>query len=425
MDNTNFGGGGGGGGYVPVPVEDDYTAIRQAIWWMCDRDYKGVVETFARKKAFMESKLIEDKPDDYSHAQPVVHIEQLDALQPDYEQVKQLAVKLSEAFAHEPLILSSYVSVSNTAGNNYLINTEGTRIRTGGAEVQIHFSASVQANDGMIIDDSVNLYGTDFNSLPSESELLVQIDDLINRLLKIREAPKATEAYTGPILFEPHAASSIFWRKLANRFTGGQRPVGDELSADDFSKKLEKRILPRWMNVVDDPTLETITGTRIRGHYVYDDEGVKAKSVQLVENGKLEALVMSRNPSKEFSESTGHGRGWPAAATMGCMVVTAEETLTEDELRAEFLEAVDDEGLEYGLRIVDLGDMTDGMPLMVYKVYPDGREELVRGLELGSINLKAFKRILAAGDTPYVNNGGSRDTPRTLAAPALLFEDLT
>lgn len=60
----------------------------------------------------------------------------------------------------------------------------------------------------------------------------------------------------------------------------------------------------------------------------------------------------------------------------------------------------------------------------MYKVYPDGREELVRGAEVANVDLRAFKRLLAAGNTPHVLNEGARSQGQTVAAPAMLFEEL-
>ena len=37
-------------------------------------------------------------------------------------------------------------------------------------------------------------------------------------------------------------------------------------------------------------------------------------------------------------------------------------------------------------------------PILVYRVYPDGREELVRGMGFRGFNARSFKDILAAGD---------------------------
>ncbi len=258
----------------------------------------------------------------------------------------------------------------------------------------------------------------------------------------MQNAPVLTDAYAGPVLFEPQAAAAIFARQFARRFAGGQRPVGSRTAPDDFARKLDKRVLPTFLNVCDDPTQAEVAGQTALGHYRIDDQGVPAARVELVSAGRLKALLMSRNPSKEFASSNGHGRG-PLAprAGVGCLLVTAQPASDAATLRKELLEACDDEGLSYGIRIATLGDGGGGseryggyggerddfggvMPLLAYKVFPDGREELVRGAEFARFDLKAFKRMLAAGDAPHVLNTGGWATGRTIAVPALLFEEL-
>ena len=95
-------------------------------------------------------------------------------------------------------------------------------------------------------------------------------------------------------------------------------------------------------------------------------------------------------------------------------------------MKKKLLETVADEDLEFGMRVEAIGSVGDASgttPLAMYRVFPDGHEERVRGAEIARIDLKAFKRMLAAGDKPYVLNLGSNDGV-TVAAPAMLFEEL-
>ncbi|UCG17716.1 MAG: hypothetical protein JSV19_06740 [Phycisphaerales bacterium] len=434
LDNTNFSGGGygyGGWGGVSIPIEDDYNAIRQAIWWATDRQYKEAAETFVKKKAFMESKMIEDKPDDFSREPPAVYFEERLPVAIDTAPLEQLAVALSAIFRDYPDIKNSNVRVEGVLGNKYLVNTEGTRLRTTGSRFSLHVSATVQVDDGMELSDSISLHGEKLADLPAGDELSQRCRKMITQLLATKQAP-ALESYTGPVLFEAEPATTVFARQFAGRFAGGQRPVGSRTSPDDFENKLDKRVLARFLDVVDDPTRETIAGTQVLGHYAYDDQGVKARPVTLVEQGRLKTLLMSRNPSKTFKNSTGHGRGaYGPTASTGCLSVTATDGSDAATLTEELLEACEDEGLEYGIRIAALGSIGGGFsrgggsaPLVMYKVYPDGREELVRGAEIAQVDLKAFKRVLAAGDTPFVRNSGGWGGSTTVSAPAMLFEEL-
>jgi TldD protein len=446
MDNTNFQGGFGGfGGFgrggrfgsVPVPIEDDYDAIRQAIWWATDREYKRVVEDLEKKKAFVKTKMIEDRPNDLSHEEPVEFFEDREKPEFDVDQLQTLADALSAVFRDYDKIQNSHVNVNAMAGNQYLVNTEGTRMRTSGVRLLLSATASTQCADGMPLSDTFSVYAMKRDGLPAIDTLVKKCRKMCDELITVSEAP-VLEAYTGPVLFEAPAAASVFSQRFARRFIGGQRPLGSRTNPSDFAKKLGKRVLPRFLDVVDDPTRETILDQPVLGHYKYDDQGVKARKVQLVEGGQLKALLMSRNPSKEFDKSTGHGRGtFRPAASIGCLIVSARDGADEKTLRAELIEAFEDEGLDYGIRVESLGRSDGGgssafafqrrrggtIPLTMYKVFPDGREERVRGAEIAGISTKAFKRLLAAGDKPFVLNSRSSGGS-TIVAPAMLFEEL-
>lgn len=457
LDNTNFGGeydgyfGGGWFGFgrgAPVPIEDDYYALRQAFWWATDRSYKSAVETLEKKKAFMKTKMIEDKPEDFSRETPAVFLE--DRLEPrvNSDRLQEMAVVLSAVFGDYPQVQRSGTSLSATAGNKYLVNSEGTRLRSSGRHYSLSVTATVQADDGMKLSDSFSVQVRKLDEFPPMDELKQRCHKLAEQLLQVKDAP-ILEPYSGPVLFEAKPAASIFSSRFGRNFAGGQRNVGSRTSPDDFENKLDKRILPRFMNVVDDPTQQRLADKPVMGHYVYDSQGVPARPVTLVEGGRLKTLLMSRNPSKESKQSTGHGRGsYRPRAGIGCLIVTVEEGTDAEALEQEMLEACEDEDLEYGIRIASLGSVGGGerfgryrryyggydlggsysgggsTPLLIYKVYPDGRQELVRGAQIARFDLKAFKRVLAAGDQPYLLNRGGAFEEQTVVAPGMLFEEL-
>src|SRR5687767_4813859 len=74
-------------------------------------------------------------------------------------------------------------------------------------------------------------------------------------------------------------------------------------------------------------------------------------------------------------------------------------------------------------------------PLLVYRVYPDGREELVRGMRFRSLNVRALRDIIAASDSEHLVDfigsvasipgaGSGFVTTHTVVAPSVLFEDM-
>ena len=96
----------------------------------------------------------------------------------------------------------------------------------------------------------------------------------------LSQAP-AGEAYDGPVLFEAPAAAQLFGQLLGDNLKMTRKPIADPgRSAPYVPSELENRvgsrILPEWMDVVDDPTQTEWHGHTLLGHYSYDIEGVSA-----------------------------------------------------------------------------------------------------------------------------------------------------
>jgi hypothetical protein len=469
LDNTNFAGGRGGffgfggmggGGRASLPIEDDYLAMRQAMWRATDADYKDAVETLTKKRAYMRDKTFDDRPNDFTKAEPAEHIEPATELVFDRAAWESRLERLSGYFKDFDWIQDSSVRLFVGAGNTAVVNSEGTRVRTGDAGALLVINADVQAEDGMKLSDSLLFTADRASDLPDEKRLREEIETLAQNLKELMNAP-ILEQYTGPVLLDGLAAGQMFRQLLAEGIAGRPEPVGTQRRGFDdlenLQKKLGRRIMPRSFRVYDDPTVKSFGGETLMGHYRYDDEGVKAQRVQIVTDGKLVDMVMSRAPIEELSGSNGHGRSSPGGgqieAAVGCLFIEDEKGLSEEELKAELIEAAADEGLEYGLRIKSLrapgitssqSDMLSffmrmqrrgsgpslGDPVYAYKVYvEDGREELVRGIEFAPVQVRALRDLVAAGKEQtvynYVGIGFTGQTPPTsIITPAVLFEEL-
>ena len=470
LDNTNFsgdsgyrglfGGGGDGGARASLPLEDDYEALRQAIWWAVDGDYKDAVETLTKKRAYMKDKNLQDRPPDYTKGTQVEHLDPPAQLEFDRTGWEEKVKQVSARFNKYPQVQDSQVQLYVAAGNTYVVNTEGTRLRTSDSGGLLIINAELQAEDGMRLSDSRTYYAPEANKLPAVDDLLADVDKLVAGLTKLTQAP-VLERYTGPVLFDGVASAQVFRGLLAEGLAAREEPVGsqrrDLTGAGSLEKKLEQRILPDSFKLYDDPTGATFAGTDLLGHYLYDDEGEPAVRVDLVEEGTLKNMVLSRAPTKKLSGSNGHARraagGGEPESAIGCLYVKDEEGIPATELKARLLEAAEDEGLEFALRVESIrttglgssasdfissilrmqqrgGQAGLGDPVYAYKVYvEDGREELVRGCEFGSVKLRDLKQIAAAGDTPtvynYVGMGFAGSTPSTsIIAPPVLIEEL-
>lgn len=429
LDNTNVFRGAGGRG--TLPLDDDYVALRHTIWRITDEDYKRAVEILTRKIAYLQDKTMEDRPDDFTPGEPVQAMQPTVALVIDQDVWERKLRDISARFKNHPAIMDSGVEFYAIAVHEYIINSEGTRIRMGDTGALLRISAEIQADDGEYLSDELNYLHETPEKLPALETILADIDRMCDRLVALARAPKI-EQYTGPILFEPLAAGKVFEALLANGLCARPTPLGagGAWQEESLEKKLGLRVLPRSMSVVDDSTQKYFEGTPLAGQFDFDDEGTRPRVVELVTDGILTDLVASRAPTKKFKKTTGHGRGGEFSdptATVGCLYISDENAISKEEMNLELLTAAKEEGLEFAMRIEAMergGGGRLGAPLYAYRVSAaDGTEELVRGLEFLPVQTRALKRILAAGKERKVYNSiGSVSI--SYISPAILFEEL-
>lgn len=458
LDNTHFAGGGGadGTGRSPLPVEDDYLALRQGAWLATDRVYKDAVETLTQKRAYMKDKNIMDRPHDFSAAPAVEKTAPAAAMQFDETEWQANLRKLSAYFKRFEIVQDSSVRLIVGVQNLYIVNSEGTRLRVPDTGAILMYSAQVQAADGMRLTDGRLYAGLGPADFPKLDQILKDIDETVASLDQTRQA-SVLERYSGPVLFDGVAGAQMFDTLLAAGLAGKPDIVGEQRrsqSADSFEYKLGTRLLPSSFQVWDDPAAERYDGTALLGHYEYDDEAVAARKVELVKDGKLNTLCLSRAPTRKLSGSNGHGRsasGSPTVASVANLFVEDQKGLSDEELKAELISAAKDEGLDFGLRVkaiqmpsvfssrMDLisyfgraargGGSKLGDPILAYKVsVKDGAETPVRGLEFAPLEVRALKHILAAGTKRYVFNHLGLDysgsaPPVAVVAPAVLLEE--
>lgn len=427
LDNTNFGQPFGNAGRLPL--DDDYLALRHAVWSILDEDYKRAVETLTAKIAYLRDHTIDDRPHDYTPGQPIIHTEPRARLDIDRTMWARRLETLSARFLKHPRIQNAKVSFIAATADHWIINSEGTRLRTGDTGILLQVEASLQADDGMPLSDGRSYLGLTADDLPSERTMLDDIDAMCRKLTALADAP-LLDHYTGPVLFEPVPAGQAFEALLGHRFCARPIPIGSGWEDDSFENRIGLRILPRSFTVYDDPLTERYEGVVLAGAYRFDDEGTPARRVQLVSKGVLKTLLSGRAPTRKIKQSNGHARNLgfgDAWANVGVLYIEDQDGLTADELRRELIVAAEEEGLEYALRVerTHNGDYeTLGDPIYVYRVFTDdGREELLRGLTFLPVTPRAWKRLLAAGRERRVYNSIS-DVSSSYITPAVLFEEL-
>jgi hypothetical protein len=457
-----------GARYDPAqwPLDADYSTLRQCFWLATDRAYKNALEALARKRGSVKNAADPDLLPDFSKATPVRNLQPAKLGAFDERQWTSRIVKLSNLFLRYPELHASDVAAQAFHGIAYFANSEGTRGRTSENLYQILGRARLQSDDGMLLRDAVTFPALEANGIPADAEIERALAELGENVRALAKAPIG-DAYSGPVLFEGSAAGQLLAQLLGDNLRVPRRPVSDPgrnvpFLASEFETRLGSRVMPEWIDVVDDATQTEWRGRRLLGHYPFDMEGVPPVPVLAVEKGVLKSFITTRTPTRNASESNGHarlgGNFGTRSAAISNLFVKASETKPAAQLKVDLIEMLKQRGKPYGMIVRKLdypssasvgelrqtiGEMAQSgssrpvsPPILVFRVYPDGREELVRGMRFRGLSTRALRDILAASEETYVfdfiNNAapfammgaGGFLAPTTVVAPAILFEDI-
>ncbi len=450
------------------PLDDDYLALRDALWLSTDTAYKTAIESMSRKRAAMNAAAAQtDKLPDFSRAEPSKSLAKVAHRKFDESAWAARAAKLSSVFGTVPEVIASGLDFQNLDGITYLLNTEGTSIRYDDSLTWLFARTEGQTPDGMVVRDAVSYQALDPSKLASEADLRQGLVAVAEHVRALAHAPLG-ESFSGPTLFEPEAAAQLLAQLLGDNLRAPRKPLAEpgrniNFTPSELDTKIGSRILPDWMDIVDDPTQKTWQGKPLVGFYEFDLEGVPGKPVSVVEKGVLKSFLTTRQPVKSSAVSNGHARlGGSYGARSGAISNLFIKTTQTDSLAAlkkKLIDMCKERNKPYGILVRKLdypfsagrgelqalaqsGAQSGGSvrpispPVLVYRVYADGREELVRGLRFRGVSTRSLRDVLAASQETvlfdYVNNGaplaslgaGGLLAPTSIVSPGLLFEEI-
>jgi hypothetical protein len=449
-----------------LPIDDDYAAFRRIFWLATDRSYKAAAEAIARKHAALKQITQTETLPDLWKAEAVRLIQGPRRLDIEEQRWTQRVRAWSGVFSGFEEIVSSGVAMQSGQALRYLVNSEGTRIRVPDNLLWVEIRAQARASDNSLVRDAEVIEAHDISSFPDEKEVSRAALQLAQNVRAMAGAVRG-EAYTGPVLFEGAAGPQIVAELFGSQLALTRRPVSEPqrpfpFRASDLEGRLGSRVMPEFLNVVDDPTRTTIDGRRLLGDYQIDEEGVPAKPLSIVEKGVLKTVLLTRQPMRGFNGSNGRARlpgGFGArSAAFSNLIVSSSESVSREELRKKLLELCEQRQKPYGiivrkmdypssapfdeLRRIAVASQQSGSsarpvssPLLIYRVYTDGREELLRGVRFRSFGTRALRDVVAVSSetetfsflynqTPFSLMGASSYVaPVSVVAPALLFDE--
>ena len=425
-----------------LPLGDDQDAIARVLWQLTDREYKRAAPAFLNVRTNTAVRAEEeDKSPDFSTEAPQTHVVS-EGAPPAFDRAawEGEVRRLSAGFRKYPEVNFATVVLQVTNSDSRMVSSEGSAIETPSASTRLIMEAQTRADDGMELLRVETFQAPSASGLPGEAELTAKITKMADDLKALKNAP-AAEPYDGPALLSGRAAAVFFHEVLGHRLEGHRQRDEDE--GQTFTKKVGQEVLPKFLSVADDPTIHELAGVKLAGSYEFDNEGVPAQRVEVIQDGVLRNFLMSRMPIKDFGRSNGHGRNQPGlmpTGRQGNLIVTSTQSVPESEMRQKLIEEVKKQNKPYGLYFDDIqGGFTlttrslpqafQVLPVIVYKVYADGRpDELVRGVDIVGTPLAALTRILLTGDKQHVFNGicgaESGQVPVSAVAPAMLFSEM-
>src|SRR5579863_9308178 len=339
-----------------IALDDDIPVLRREIWRETDRQYRAAAEALIKVKTSQEVQVLtaEGAAPDFSHEPPHTSIGQRVEIHVDRKPWEERVRRYTAEFSKSPAVLNSIATFTAQSTNQYQVNTEGTKLAFGLVHYRLELFVQSKAPDGMDIQRYANFDWLDPKDAPSEKTVSNSIHRLIEETEALDKAP-LVEPYAGPALLTGRAAAVFFHEVFGHRAEGFRQK--DIAEGQTFTSKVGEKILPDFISIKDDPTEASLGGQMLLGSYPFDDEGVPAVNVPLVDHGVLKTFLMSRSPLVSIPHSNGHGRrqlGFVPVARQGNLIVSSSHTVTNDQLRQQLIALVKEQGMPYGLLIDDI-----------------------------------------------------------------------
>jgi len=425
----------------PVPIENDEDAIRAALWTATDQAFKSAQK--AIKEAQVNKDVLvaeEDQSADFTREKPQTYVGKAEKFDIDVNTWQNRLRQASLLYKQYPKITDSQVSLYATKVRRFNVTSEGTRLEDEIVQYNLITRATAIADDGMRVWLYDHVESPTIKDLPDENKLKDMVQKLAKSIEQLRVA-RVAEPFAGPVILRSKAAGVFFHEVFGHRAEGHRQKNEDE--GRTFTKMVGKKIMPTFISVIDDPTCPKLAGTPLNGYYRFDDEGVPAAKVVLVDHGILKNFLLGRSPIKGFNQSNGHGRCSPGAnpvARQGNLIVQSSKTVPYNQLRQMLIAETKRQHKPYGLIFDEIAGgftMTQNwmpqvfklLPLRVYRVYTDGRpDELLRGVSIIGTPLVSLEKIMCAANDCDTFNGNcgaeSGWVPVSASSPSLLLQTL-
>jgi hypothetical protein len=424
-DNSNFFGGDSGMVRIDVPLAPTPSYMRKKVWLGLDQAFRGATQSYAAKLVVLERLAGKEQPPDFTPATgAVTHREPAVESKIDREGLASMVASLSGRFSDWPSIDNGDVHLQVLRSQETVVTTEGVALTFAHERAVLAVVADTKAEDGMHLDHGLALH---FQSVPAADDALLAkgealVDEVLRELDELAKAPMMDEEYDGPILLSAEAAAQLLASTVATEATGVPAPLAEGGRLMDlepaWQKRLNKTVMPPFIDLVDDPTAKAFGGFDI------DAQGIRPERLVLVDDGQLKTLLMTRTPIEQLSGTNGRARISPSLevgpAISNLELVSSRRGSSPAALERDLLRRAREDGYDFAYVVERLrdgsvlgpvpresaaayagtGKINLPLPVRVYKVEAGGKRTLVRGAVLAPASMRVLRRIRAVGSKP-------------------------
>jgi len=415
----------------PIGKTDIESALKYVIWSQLDPDYKKSAESFEGKKVKVAQQNIPEEEKnihDWDQSTPIQYYCKKESKSTDQKFWSDYCRKASIALGKNESIISSDFQATITEGDYYYYSTDGFMYRLPMCFIDLSGTVECRSDDGQIMNEKYSFYFDDINDVTPIDTLCSEIIKYNGLLIEESKAPMISDSYSGPVLYEGTAVSNAVNKNFLNASNGLlAKRKGLSNSENRMEQMIDKKVADRRLNFISMTGTPRWHGQKLLGYTPIDAQGVRPdSSLTLINHGVLKNMLSDRTPTKTNPKSNGHSRinttFYFESLGAGNIRLTASQTIPGNIMKDSLLAAAKEEGYDFAY-------IYRGYPHMggcfLYKVYQDGREEMVRNGSISDMNQKQFKYILHIGTEDAIHNINNMGFITTLIVPCgIIFKEL-
>ncbi len=398
-------GGGMGSASFGLPRDFDKYSSLLRIWESINEGFWECVDDFgSRNLSAIGSKNQREKYAFFSKEGANQFIGSEHKIDVDLPKLEDMLKQVSRNIIDKSLFKSE-ISFKVKREGKYLVNSEGSRLFFDYMRYSVCIDLeSVDLERGIILPHSKVFYALNSNQLPTYETLMAAGEQVKKELADIIKSPIQKNG-SFPVIMDSEN-HGVLWHEVIGHALEGHRMQDDENNIFGsksciFLGKIGQKVAPDFISIEDDPTIANRDG-----FYPYDDEGVLAQKVCLIENGILRNYLHSRASAAFFkTSSNGHARssaGNDPVARMSNLVIHSSNEVPFEQLKENLIKECERQKEPYGLLFSGAsGGLTlpeeaqfQTYPSKIFRVYRDGKMEQVRGIYVVGTPYNIMKNII-------------------------------